>query len=508
MKKWLLFSIFIFLIACGSTAFATDDTTIKGTTTASTDASLNVTNSTPASILYCQNDMKVGIQNTAPGALLDIGTATSVLGTLRLEGNTSGYCQLQPTAAAGSVTITFPATTGTVALTANKLSVFAATTSSELAGVISDETGTAGKLVFDTAPTFATSITTPVMISTAADPADAGAIRLGNAELIEWEASPAGTDITLTVDSSEVMQASGTFNAVTLTEGGVGVPNVNDNLSVFAATTSLQFIGVISDETGTGKVTFATAPTFTTSITTPIVISAAADPADAGAIRLGNAELIEWEASPAGTDVTLTVDASEIMQASGTFNAVTLTENGTGVPNTGDNLSVFAATTSAQLAGVISDEQGSGALVFATTPTLTTPVIGAATGTSVVLTGAITSSSATAGIGYATGAGGLVTQITSKSTGVSINKMSGQITMQAAALGAGAVVTFTVTNTSCGTTDVPVVAIDSGGTANAYTANVVAVGAGSFAIQVKNVTAGSLSEAPVISFVIIKAVTA
>lgn len=49
-------------------------------------------------------------------------------------------------------------TGGTVAYVANKLSVFAATTSAELAGVISDETGS-GKLVFDTAPTFTTTAT-------------------------------------------------------------------------------------------------------------------------------------------------------------------------------------------------------------------------------------------------------------------------------------------------------------------------------------------------------------
>lgn len=47
-----------------------------------------------------------------------------------------------------------------------------------------------------------------------------------------------------------------------------------------------------------------------------------------------------------------------------------------------DPLSQFAATTSSQLAGVISDETGSGALVFATSPTLVTPVLGVATGTS------------------------------------------------------------------------------------------------------------------------------
>jgi hypothetical protein len=49
--------------------------------------------------------------------------------------------------------------TGTVALSSNKLSFFAATTSAELAGVISDETGS-GSLVFGTSPSFTTSITT------------------------------------------------------------------------------------------------------------------------------------------------------------------------------------------------------------------------------------------------------------------------------------------------------------------------------------------------------------
>lgn len=54
---------------------------------------------------------------------------------------------------------------------------------------------------------------------------------------------------------------------------------------------------------------------------------------------------------------------------------------------TTDKLSALAATTSAELAGVISDETGTGSLVFANTPTLVTPNIGAATGTSFNLTG-------------------------------------------------------------------------------------------------------------------------
>jgi hypothetical protein len=69
----------------------------------------------------------------------------------------------------------------------------------------------------------------------------------------------------------------------------------------------------------------------------------------------------------------------------------TTTLNGTTIPAsktlvvTTDKLSALAATTSAELAGVISDETGSGALVFATSPTLVTPALGAATATSLTV---------------------------------------------------------------------------------------------------------------------------
>ena len=55
----------------------------------------------------------VGIGNTSPGAKLDVGLAGTTLGTMRLEGNTSGYVQLQPAAAAGSWTMTLPTSAGT-----------------------------------------------------------------------------------------------------------------------------------------------------------------------------------------------------------------------------------------------------------------------------------------------------------------------------------------------------------------------------------------------------------
>jgi hypothetical protein len=113
----------------------------------------------------------------------------------------------------------------------------------------------------------------------------------------------------------------------------------------------------------------------------------------------------------------------------------------------------------------------------------------------------------TGGIGYATGAGGTVTQATSKSTGVTLEKTCGQITMHNAALASGAKVSFVVTNALVAETDLVIPSVVSGGTANAYRASVTAIAAGSFTITVENITAGSLSEAPVIGFAVVKGVT-
>jgi hypothetical protein len=140
--------------------------------------------------------------------------------------------------------------------------------------------------------------------------------------------------------------------------------------------------------------------------------------------------------------------------------------------------------------------------------TLTTPVIGAATGTSVVLTGVITSSSPTAGIGYATGAGSAVTQLTSKATATpTINTMCGKVTMNAASLAADTSVTHTLTNSSISTEDMIIVNHDSGGTLGAYNFAATA-GAGSATVTVHNNTPGALAEAIVYNFMVFNGVVA
>lgn len=110
----------------------------------------------------------------------------------------------------------------------------------------------------------------------------------------------------------------------------------------------------------------------------------------------------------------------------------------------------------------------------------------------------------TSAFGYTAGAGGTVTQLTSKATGVTLNKLSGAITTHNAALAAAAEVKFTVTNNTVAITDVPIVAIRSGGTSGAYDCTVGAVANGSFDIVLANKSAGSLSQAVVINFAIIK----
>jgi threonine dehydratase len=110
---------------------------------------------------------------------------------------------------------------------------------------------------------------------------------------------------------------------------------------------------------------------------------------------------------------------------------------------------------------------------------------------------------ATEEIGYAPEAQGAVTQLTSKATGVTLNKSAGQITMHNASLGAGTTVLFTLTNNTLSAKDVLIVNVGSGGTSGAYWPYVANVGAGSAVIGVYNNTAGPLSQAIVLNFAVI-----
>lgn len=108
------------------------------------------------------------------------------------------------------------------------------------------------------------------------------------------------------------------------------------------------------------------------------------------------------------------------------------------------------------------------------------------------------------GLGYGSGSGGTVTQLTSRATGVTINKTNGAITMFTAA-GSSAWASFFVTNSTVAATDTIILTLKS--FTNTYLISPIGVSAGGFSILFSSVS-GTASDAPVINFSVIKAVTA
>lgn len=182
-----------------------------------------------------------------------------------------------------------------------------------------------------------------------------------------------------TASLANTAQASGLIGSVAIANGGTGSTSASgartnlgaaataSDLSQFAPTTSLQLAGVTSDETGTGALVFGTSPTLTTpslgvATATSINKISLTAPVTGATLSLANGSTL---ATAGAFSITLA--------AIGPTN-LTLPTNGT-LTTTANNLGAFAATTSAQLASVTSDETGNGSLVFANFPTLTTPNI-------------------------------------------------------------------------------------------------------------------------------------
>lgn len=106
-------------------------------------------------------------------------------------------------------------------------------------------------------------------------------------------------------------------------------------------------------------------------------------------------------------------------------------------------------------------------------------------------------------VGYGAGAGGTVPQSGNKSGPVTLNKPSGEITMQNTSLGAATIVSFVLTNSTITNTDLLVINHVSGGTLGAYTFT-ASCNTGNATIYVRNATAAPLSEALVLRFAVIK----
>ncbi len=186
------------------------------------------------------------------------------------------------------------------------------------------------------------------------------------------------------VPSTGILTSTGfvgtTFNGLTLTAATTGFTiaggttsrtlTVGANASVSGTNTGDQTISLTGDVSATGG---------TGALTTTIGTGKVTNDMLAGSIA--NAKLSNSSVTVGTTSIALGASSTTLAGIT-TINSTTIPTSKTLVVTT-DKINVLASTSSSELASIISDETGSGALVFANTPTLVTPVLGAATATSI-----------------------------------------------------------------------------------------------------------------------------
>ena len=319
--------------------------------------------------------------------------ALTGISSVTLPGSSSGSVQIIPSAAAGTGTVlTLPATTGTVITSGDTGTV----TNTMLAGSIAITKLVSSTISGVSLGSNLNTLTIGTGLSGTSYNGSVGVTIAIDSTVVTLSGSQTLTNKTLTlpaIGSTGATFAGSTSGTTTviataIASGTLTLPAATDTLIGKATTDTLtnktfntagtgnsfQINGTsITAVTGSGAVVLASSPT----LTTPILGVASATSINKVAIT-----------APA-TSATLTIADGKTLTASNTLtftgtdgSSVAFGSGGT-VAYTGTSLAQFASTTSSQLAGVISDETGSGLVVFNNSPTLITPTLGVATVTSI-----------------------------------------------------------------------------------------------------------------------------